>query len=93
MWQGACGLAESDAWPAQPQDAYGLEKLMTEELLMHYDAVRCSHSCRVYGLLPRVRVSWSVARQRQGWQYGIGDGSVAADTGVKKTLPYGCRGT
>merc|ERR1711908_244353 len=27
-----------DAWRAQPQDAYGLEKLMTEELLMHYDA-------------------------------------------------------
>jgi len=31
-------LKEEDAWPAQPQDAYGLEKLMTEELLMHYDA-------------------------------------------------------
>jgi len=35
---GAAGLKEDDAWPAQPQDAYGLEKLMTEELLMHYDA-------------------------------------------------------
>jgi GDP-D-mannose 3',5'-epimerase len=35
---GACGLKEEDAWPAQPQDAYGLEKLMTEELLMHYDS-------------------------------------------------------
>ena len=35
---GASGLKEDDAWPAQPQDAYGLEKLMTEELLMHYDA-------------------------------------------------------
>jgi len=31
---GASGLKESDAWPAQPQDAYGLEKLVTEELLM-----------------------------------------------------------
>jgi GDP-D-mannose 3',5'-epimerase len=31
------GLKESDAWPAQPQDAYGLEKLATEELCMHYD--------------------------------------------------------
>lgn len=31
------GLKEDDAWPAQPQDAYGIEKLMTEELLMHYD--------------------------------------------------------
>ena len=30
------GLKESDAWPAQPQDAYGLEKLMSEELCMHY---------------------------------------------------------
>jgi GDP-D-mannose 3',5'-epimerase len=29
-------LKESDAWPAQPQDAYGLEKLVTEELCMHY---------------------------------------------------------
>ncbi|CAL5225269.1 g8064 [Coccomyxa viridis] len=31
------GLKEKDAWPAQPQDAYGLEKLATEELCMHYD--------------------------------------------------------
>jgi len=31
-------LKEEDAWPAQPQDADGLEKLVTEELLMHYDA-------------------------------------------------------
>jgi len=30
------GLKESDAWPAQPQDAYGLEKLATEELVKHY---------------------------------------------------------
>ena len=30
------GLKEGDAWPAQPQDAYGLEKLVTEELCMHY---------------------------------------------------------
>merc|ERR1712060_642569 len=35
---GRSGLKEDDAWPAQPQDAYGLEKLVTEELLMHYDA-------------------------------------------------------
>ena len=31
------GLKEGDAWPAQPQDAYGLEKLASEELAMHYD--------------------------------------------------------
>lgn len=40
------GLKESDAWPAQPQDAYGLEKLVTEEL--------CKHYCRDYGLETRI---------------------------------------
>lgn len=30
------GLKESDAWPAKPQDAYGLEKLVSEEIVMHY---------------------------------------------------------
>jgi len=30
------GLKESDAWPAEPQDAYGLEKLASEELCKHY---------------------------------------------------------
>lgn len=30
------GLKEASAWPAAPQDAYGLEKLMTEELCKHY---------------------------------------------------------
>ena len=40
------GLKESDAWPAQPQDAYGLEKLVTEEL--------CKHYRRDYGLETRI---------------------------------------
>jgi len=31
------GLAESDAWPAQPQDAYGLEKIVSEELCRWYN--------------------------------------------------------
>jgi len=30
------GLREHDAWPAQPQDAYGLEKLASEEIAKHY---------------------------------------------------------
>lgn len=30
------GLKESDAWPAQPDSAYGLEKLYGEELHRHY---------------------------------------------------------
>jgi GDP-D-mannose 3',5'-epimerase len=40
------GLKETDAWPAQPQDAYGLEKLVTEEL--------CKHYRRDYGLETRI---------------------------------------
>jgi GDP-D-mannose 3',5'-epimerase len=30
------GLKEEDAWPAAPQDAYGLEKLVSEELCKYY---------------------------------------------------------
>ncbi|KAI3435517.1 hypothetical protein D9Q98_001583 [Chlorella vulgaris] len=40
------GLKEADAWPAQPQDAYGLEKLASEELCMHYDK-DFGISCRI----------------------------------------------
>lgn len=48
------GLKESDAWPAQPQDAYGLEKLASEELAMHYGKdfgfdVRIARFHNVYG--------------------------------------------
>ena len=32
------GLAESDAWPAHPQDTYGLEKLYAEEMHKIYGA-------------------------------------------------------
>mmetsp|Transcript_2550 Transcript_2550/g.5100 ORF Transcript_2550/g.5100 Transcript_2550/m.5100 type:complete len:375 (-) Transcript_2550:404-1528(-) len=35
---GAGGLKESDAWPAEPQDAYGLEKLASEEIAKHYQS-------------------------------------------------------
>jgi len=48
------GLRESDAWPAEPQDAYGLEKLCTEELCKHYQAdfgiqVRIARFHNIYG--------------------------------------------
>ncbi|GIL74086.1 hypothetical protein Vretimale_4953 [Volvox reticuliferus] len=48
------GLKEADAWPAQPQDAYGLEKLVTEELCMHYGKdfdidVRIARFHNIYG--------------------------------------------
>lgn len=47
-------LKENDAWPAQPQDAYGLEKLYTEELCMHYERdfnmeVRIARLHNIYG--------------------------------------------
>ena len=34
----SAGLKEVDAWPAQPQDAYGLEKLASEEVYKHYQS-------------------------------------------------------
>lgn len=48
------GLKEKDAWPAQPQDSYGLEKLASEELAMHYGQdfgmeVRIARFHNVYG--------------------------------------------
>jgi len=48
------GLKESDAWPAQPQDAYGLEKLVSEEIAMHYQKdhgiqVRIARFHNIYG--------------------------------------------
>ena len=36
------GLKESDAWPAQPQDAYGLEKLASEEMCKVSAALCCA---------------------------------------------------
>jgi GDP-D-mannose 3',5'-epimerase len=52
--ENCAGLKESDAWPAQPQDAYGLEKLVTEELAMHYQKdfgiqVRIARFHNIYG--------------------------------------------
>jgi GDP-D-mannose 3',5'-epimerase len=40
------GLKEATAWPAQPQDAYGLEKLYAEEL--------CKHYANDYGMVCRI---------------------------------------
>jgi GDP-D-mannose 3',5'-epimerase len=39
-------LKEDDAYPAQPQDAYGWEKLITERLCLHY--------CEEYGMETRI---------------------------------------
>jgi len=58
-------LKEEDAWPAQPQDAYGLEKLVTEELLMHYDTdfgmeCRIGRFHNIYG----ERGTWKGGREK-----------------------------
>lgn len=70
------GLKEGDAWPAQPQDAYGLEKLATEELCMHYDkdfGIQCriARFHNIYGepALAGWRAGWLA------WQGAKGDAS------------------
>merc|ERR1711988_52308 len=51
---GRTGLKESDAWPAAPQDGYGLEKLYAEESGKYYAkdfgiAVRIARFHNIYG--------------------------------------------
>jgi len=58
-------LKEADAWPAQPQDAYGLEKLATEELCMHYEKdfgieVRVARFHNIYG----IEGTWKGGREK-----------------------------
>jgi len=48
------GLVESDAWPAWPQDTYGLEKLYAEEMCLAYGRdfeleTRCGRFHNIYG--------------------------------------------
>lgn len=58
-------LAEYDAWPAAPQDAYGLEKLVTEELCMNYERdfgmkCRIARFHNIYG----PQGTWSGGREK-----------------------------
>lgn len=41
------GLQESQAWPAEPEDGYGLEKLYMEELVHYYATDYCQFAPRV----------------------------------------------
>jgi len=48
------GLVESDAWPARPQDMYGLEKLYAEEMALAYGRdwdinIRIARFHNIYG--------------------------------------------
>merc|ERR550532_501988 len=59
------GLKEDTAWPARPQDNYGLEKLYTEELIMSYGkdfgiACRCARYHNIYG----PRGTWKGGREK-----------------------------
>jgi len=59
------GLAESDAWPAQPQDLYGLEKLFSEEMALAYGRdfgmnIRIARFHNIYG----PRGTWKGGREK-----------------------------
>jgi GDP-D-mannose 3', 5'-epimerase len=58
-------LQEEDAYPAQPQDAYGWEKLISEQLLTHYNhefnfAVRIVRFHNIFGPLG----TWEGGREK-----------------------------
>lgn len=59
------GLIESDAWPARPQDMYGLEKLYSEEMALAYGRdfplkVRVARFHNIYG----PRGTWQGGREK-----------------------------
>lgn len=59
------GLIESDAWPARPQDMYGLEKLYAEEMALAYGRdfplnVRIARFHNIYG----PRGTWQGGREK-----------------------------
>lgn len=61
----ALGLKETDAWPADPQDAYGLEKLFAEDTYGHYASdfgmsIRIARFHNVYG----PRGAWNGGREK-----------------------------
>ena len=59
------GLVEGDAWPARPQDMYGLEKLYSEEMALAYGKdfginVRIARFHNIYG----PRGTWKGGREK-----------------------------
>lgn len=56
------GLREPDAWPAAPQDAYGLEKLFAEEA--------CRHFAQDFGMTVRVARFHNVYGPKGAWKGG-----------------------
>lgn len=58
----AVGLVESDAWPARPEQGYGLQKLYMEELCRHYS--------EEVGLETRVARYHNVYTEHSSWNDG-----------------------
>lgn len=59
------GLIETDAWPARPQDMYGLEKLYSEEMALAYGRdfdinIRIARFHNIYG----PRGTWKGGREK-----------------------------
>lgn len=59
------GLIEADAWPARPQDMYGLEKLYSEEMALAYGRdfdikIRIARFHNIYG----PRGTWKGGREK-----------------------------
>jgi len=59
------GLVEADAWPARPQDMYGLEKLYAEEMALAYGRdfdinIRAARFHNIYG----PRGTWKGGREK-----------------------------
>jgi len=59
------GLVETDAWPARPQDMYGLEKLYSEEMALAYGRdfdmnIRLARFHNIYG----PRGTWKGGREK-----------------------------
>ena len=71
------GLKEEHAWPAQPQDAYGLEKLASEELCKHYG--------NDFGIETRIARFHNIYGPYGTWKGGARKGSGGL-------LPEGSRG-
>ncbi len=75
-------LKESDAYPAEPQDAYGWEKLITEQLCMHYR--------RDYGLETRIVRFHNIFGPYGTWEGGREKAPAALCRKIAKAKLTGC---
>lgn len=74
-------LQESDAWPAQPEEGYGLQKLYTEKLLEYYR--------KDYGMNVRVVRFHNIGGPLGTWTGGKEKSPAAACRKVAELLPEG----